>query len=317
MIVTHNTIVPFRPQRGVIDALVNPEWSATAYGNQKFLRRMGFFPRFLPLCVRTDHAPGIPAHLSNDVFTDAPYYLFHSAVYAEFVKESNVPCKVDTFCSPFVYYLLKSNLRRKNGNGSLYFYAHGNNEISPLKSIDIVIDDIRKLPKEFFPVTVCLHYQDLINSVHHSFISEGFDVVCMGNPNDWNFIENYFSILNEFKYTLSSNFSSYSLYSTYFGIPFSLVGEESKFLNHSNTHIPLGEYSTSNEDSNYYKEYKNLFGQLSYEVSESQKVFVDEYLGVRNLSRFRLTYILYRAFFYCLFRLRYWRKYFNYLKLKL
>jgi hypothetical protein len=314
MIVDNNLKVPFKPKRQFIDKLVNPEWSATAYGNQKWIRRMGFFPRFLPLCIKTDHAPGIPSKTGNEIYTSAPFILFHSQEHANFIKTLINPKKVKTFCSPFVFYLSRNKIKEADRNGSLYFYAHGNNEIKPLKPILEVIEDIKNLPLEFHPVTICLHYQDLINKTHLHFLNQNYKVICMGNPNDWNFIENYYENLNKFKYTLSSNFSSYSLYSINFGIPFSLIGNESKFLNHANNHIPIGEYTTTDINSNYYKQIKKLFTNLSYFVDSEQKKFVDQYLGVDNLNRLELFTILYFSFIKCLFNLKFWKKYLFFLK---
>jgi hypothetical protein len=315
MQINFNTKIPFKPKRLLIDKLMNPIWSATAYGNQKWIRRYAFYPRFLPLCIATDHAPGIPAEVSKTYFTDAPFTLIHSEIYCNYLREISQN-KFIPFKSPFVFYTKNKKVKLQNDrNGSIYFYAHGNNEVLPTKRIDDIISDISNLPKRYFPITICLHYQDLINKVHLDFISKGFKVICMGNPNDWNFIENYYNNLSTYKYAFSSNFSSYSLYCTNFGIPFGLLGEESLFNNLNDNTISKGLYKGYLDNSDYSTTFHSLFNKLPTEVvNNEQLAFVNEYLGVESgLSRLQLSIYLYRALIISIFKLKFWNKYFKYL----
>jgi hypothetical protein len=315
MIINLDTIIPFKPKRLFIDKLMNPIWSATAYGNQKWIRRYGFYPRFLPLCIATDHAPGIPSEPSKTYFTNSPYTLIHSEKYCNYLREIS-PNKFIPYMSPFVFYTKKNNIKPYNNrNGSIYFYAHGNNEVLPTKRVDDIIFDISLLPTKYFPITICLHYQDLINKVHLDFIKKGFKVICMGNPNDWNFIENYYEHLSNFKYSFSSNFSSYSLYCINFNIPFSLIGDESLFNNFNDNSISKGLYRGYLDNSEYSRNFHALFKHLPVEnISQEQMDFVNEYLGVKTgLSRLHLSYCLYRALLISIFNYKFWIKYFKYI----
>lgn len=315
MEINANTTIPFKPKRLFIDKLMNPIWSATAYGNQKWIRRYAFYPRFLPLCIATDHAPGIPAEVSKTYFTNAPFTLIHSEKYCNYLREISQN-KFIPFKSPFVFYAQRKKVKRKiESSGSIFFYAHGNNEVLPTKRVDDIINDLSNLPTKYLPITICLHYQDLINKVHFEFINQGFKVICMGNPNDWDFIENYYDNLSRYKYAFSSNFSSYSLYCTNIGIPFSLIGEESLFNNLSDNTISKGLYKGYLDDSEYSRTFKSLFNNLPSEfVTKEQMIFVNEYLGVESgLSRLQLSLYLYRAFITSIMKYKLWVKYFKYL----
>lgn len=316
MEITFNTTIPFKPFRLFIDKLMNPIWSATAYGNQKWIRKMGFYPRFLPLCVATDHAPGIPSEPSKTYFTNAPFTFFHSKSYC-FWLQKFCTNKLRPFFSPFVFYKNTYGIKLDdNREGSIYFYAHGNSEVKPTKNIKSIISDLTELPNSYQPVTICLHYQDLINDVHREFLNNNFKVICMGNPNDWNFIENYYNNLKKFKFSLSSNFSSYSLYCVNFGLPFGLIGEPSLFFNDGDTSISEGIYSGYLENSEYSNGFKKLFQGLPGDtVTNDQLNFVNLYLGVEEpFSRFKFSYYLYASLLISFFNLNSWKSYLSYIK---
>jgi hypothetical protein len=317
MIITQNIKLPFKPRRKFFDKLFNPETTATIYGNQKWIRKIALYPRFLPLCIKTDHSPGIPFDITKDIHTNARYMFFQSEKYIKEIKKKPVKTSIKLYTNPLCfyydnYYKQSDNLIKK---GSLYFYAHGNNEVKPTKNINDVIIDLNNLDQKYQPITICLHYQDLINNVHLDFLNS-FKVVCIGNPNDWDYIENFVREVKKYKYTFSSNFSSYSLYSIYLGIPFSLIGTESKFINNGDNLIPQGVYESMNPDSDYAKYIKKNFviNKINENISNEDLTFVNEYLGITsNFKRINFIFYVYYSFIFSLFRFKFYKKYIQYL----
>ena len=100
MIITKDVKLPFTTSRKFIDKLFNPESTATIYGNQKWIRKIALYPRFLPLCIKTDHSPGIPFSINKDIDTNARYMFFQSEKYITDLKKLKVKTSIKLYTNP-------------------------------------------------------------------------------------------------------------------------------------------------------------------------------------------------------------------------
>jgi hypothetical protein len=275
-------------------------WTAELYSFGKYIRKYGFFPQFLPIYIYTDHGPG--------AFTDGPsaYELestaevqfYHSTRMVENWKKSSAkkPCYV--LYSPAVFYRRKNKIEKLNqAEGTISFPAHTTPSIEDVSNIEIYIEQLKNLPAQFQPVSVCLHMHDINKGQHKIFMKHNIPVYTAGNSADPRFIERFYDILKNFKYSTSNMIGSYAYYSVEMGIPFSVYGNPQKFINNDDPNITKGEWNPYNEYE-YYRKVYELFNDLNTEISIDQKDLVEKELGIYDgLSRFDMAKVLYKIYF--------------------
>src|SRR5690606_30486822 len=81
------------------------------------------------------------------------------------------------------------------------------------------------------PVTICLHFVDVLKGKHRLFEEAGFRCVTAGHMFNKDFISNFYKIVTNFKYSLSNDIGSHTFYSIELVIPFSLMGDPAKVQN--------------------------------------------------------------------------------------
>ncbi len=279
-------------------------WTAEVYGFGKYIRQYGYFPKWLPLCINTDHGPGTrDAPAPHELTSTAPVQVYHSSIR---VKQWKGVSKKPCYCiySPFVFYRRKNNVKQSSdARGTIAFPAHSTDAIDDTSDIQVYIDQLRMLPAEFQPVSVCLHMSDIKKGLHKKFIQNGFTVYTAGHAFNDEFIDRFYSIVKNFKYSTSNLAGSYLYYCVELGVPFFLYGEGPAFVNKSDPNIEKGVY-TSYKKQKSYQELVGLFSTASNSVTEEQRAFVYRGLGVEDgLSRIQMCATLYYSLFRCIFRL--------------
>ncbi|WP_276373585.1 hypothetical protein [Chryseolinea sp. H1M3-3] len=277
-------------------------WTSEVYGFGAVLRKYGFFPGSLPLNIYLSHGLSVsekpsPYELKND----APFMLYFSPrLVKEYKKNSDKKC----YCviSPNVFYRRYNKIAPDaNAKGSLAFLSHTTPMIENKMNLVNYILQLKALPDEFHPISICLHYHDVIKGVYKIFFDYGFEVVTVGNPYHELFIERFYTLIRRFRYTTSNEIGSYTFYCSELGIPFFLYGSEPELYNNGDPSIEAGEYK-SYKSTEQYKKVKTLFSTIRKEVTPEQKRFVEEELGIYDsIGRWKMAYILYYAYFifYC------------------
>jgi hypothetical protein len=77
---------------------------------------------------------------------------------------------------------------------------------------------------------------------HKVFMSHGLPCVTAGHNSDSRFIERFYNIMRNFRYTSSNLIGTYTSLSLEMNIPFFIYGPREKYINKSDPNIPLGEY---------------------------------------------------------------------------
>ena len=206
------------------------------------------------------------------------------------------PCYV--LYSPAVFYRRKNKIEKLNqAEGTIAFPAHTTPSIEDVSNIEIYIEQLKNLPAQFQPVSVCLHMHDINKGQHKIFMKHNIPVYTAGNSADPRFIERFHDILKNFKYSTSNMIGSYAYYSVEMGIPFSVYGNPQKFINNDDPNITKGEWNPYNEYE-YYRKVYELFNDLNTEISVEQKDLVEKELGIYDgLSRFDMAKVLYKIYF--------------------
>ena len=270
-------------------------WTTEVYGLGKFIRKYGYYPKWLPLCVYTDHGPREHKPSKYELESSAPVQMYHSPNSVKHWKKvSDKPCYC--YLSPFVYYRRTNGISvDQNAKGTIAFPAHTTPAIDDISDIQTYIDDLQKLPEEFQPVSVCLHMHDINKGVHNKFIAAGFPVYTAGHASDYDYIERFYSIIKQFKYGTSNTFGSYIFYCIELGIPFSIIGAKQKFINKSDPNVVIGEYDPYKECM-HYREASDLFAGINTVINQNQREYVNFHLGLKDtISRKKMAAVLYYA----------------------
>jgi len=275
-------------------------WPVEIYSFGKHIRKYAFYPKFLPICVYSDHSPGtfgndIPKH---ELESDAPVQFYHSFERVKlFKKYSNKKCY--GLYSPLVFYRKNNKINKlKDAKGTLFFLAHSTGFVDDINDPKEYINDINSIPEKFKPVSICLHSQDILKNKHKPFIENGFDVYCAGHYSNNDFAENFYKILRKFKYSSSNIIGAYTYYSIEMDIPFFIWGRKERFINSGEIGIKIGNFDPSDYCDTYKLHYK-LFSSVSGVISRQQKDVSIECLGLKTgLGRFRMSFILYKSYFY-------------------
>lgn len=273
-----------------------PYWTSEIYGFGKHIREYASYPWWLPICVNTDH--GVTNRdfpIKSELESDAPYQLFHSPYLVKRWKTlSRKPC----FClfSPYVFYRRKNNICQiSSPKGTISFPGHSTDSIDDLLSPKKYINQLKQLPDQYHPISICLHYHDINKGLHRIYLDEGFEVFTAGNPSHPKFTERFYDILKNFKYSTSNWIGSYIYYSVEMGIPFFLHGSPPEYFNKDDGNLEKG-FVNSFHKQKYIKDCLELFSVKEDFISKDQASHVHKILGLSDgLSSLQLKKILYFA----------------------
>jgi hypothetical protein len=276
----------------------SPYWTAEIYSLGKYIRKYGYYPSFLPLCIYTDHGAGIigcPPY-EHELNSDAPCQFYHAPkAVEEWRKVSSKPCYV--LYSPSVFYRkLRKIEKAQDAKGTIAYPAHTTPSIEDVSDVEEYIKQLLNLPERFQPISVCLHMHDVIKGKFKIFQKYNIPVYTAGNSSDDRFIERFYSILRNFSYATSNMVGSYLYYAVEMGIPFSIYGNREVFINKEDTNITIGEWDPYKE-SRHYREAFDLFNGLYTDITQEQRSLVENDLGLsEGISRFHMSVVLYRSF---------------------
>lgn len=276
-------------------------WVSEVYGLGRAFREYAYFyPQKIPLYVYSAH--GIyfcDKPVKHELESEAPVQLFNwDKFIQEFKKKSSKPCyKVEW---PYLYYIKKNGFKRvEDPEGTIVYPSHSTPLDKETFDIQKYIEQLKSLPEKFQPISICLHKHDIDKGVHNKYIEAGFKVFTAGHYSDERYIDRFYEILKNFKYSTSNEISSYTFLSVNFGIPFFTYGESSKIVNLEDINYAKGELKFQEFDG--YQDAYQLFLRNPLEndisISQEQIDYVNDKLGVgADMSRLKFTIILWWAF---------------------
>ncbi len=284
-------------------------WTAEIYGFGRHIREYACYPKWLPLCINTDHGPGFrDTPLPSELSSSAPVQFYHAPSRVKsWPTFSGKAC----YClfSPYVFFRRKAGIvQSAMAKGTIAFPAHTTSSIDDVSNIQHYIEQLKALPDVYQPVSICLHVSDICKGLHREFSDNGFEVFSAGTVQDERFAENFYQIIRNFKYATSNIGGGYLYYCVEMGLPFFLYGNEPNYINRGDQNIENGQY-TSYKQHSAYQEMEALFSRPVLEITPAQVEFVGTGLGLRDgISRTAMSLILYGTLLKCIFSLR-WLKY--------
>lgn len=279
--------------------------SSVQYGFSKIIRKMSFYPSFLPICAYFEHSSPpfydeiweIDCQFLTDIF-------FHRKDFTDQWNEKFKPihkAKARTFTSPFAWYQKKYNVSvDNNAKGSLFFIHHTREGVEREHDKLKILNKIENLDSVFQPVTFCFYYLDVLKGLHKEYQELGYTIVTAGTKDNPNYIEEFYNLVKDYKYALTNSIGGHLLFSIKIGIPVSY------FEDLEPTHISsLKGFDDSRirlKNSKVYQKAKLLFKGVNKSINQEQFEYVNIMLGVeRGTNRLKLMLILYKSLFSYIF----------------
>lgn len=279
-----------------------PYWTAEIYSFGKYIRKYGYYPKFLPLAIYTDHGAG---RIENKPYkdtleTDAPTMFYHSPESVKIWKKfSKKPCYA--FFSPFVFCRRINKIEKSDqAKGTIAFPTHMTADIDDLSDMKKYIEDLKALPEKFQPVSVCLHMTDVRKGRHKIFMENGLPVFTAGG-NSAGFADRFYGILKNFAYATSNLIGSTTYYSVEMGVQFFIYGDKPILINNGDANVPAGEYDFY-AGHKHYQELHKMFSTLDCGITDEKRKVIEYDLGVYDgVSRLKMSWLLYSSLFKWIF----------------
>jgi len=273
----------------------SPFWVNEVYSIGHWLKKYALYPTKLPLCNYIDHGMPDDTIPKHEIENEAPLiFKFPPRLVEEYKKVSKKP--VYCLMNPTIFYRLKNKIKQnQEAKGTLFFVAHSTPIIDDNINWEHFIINLNNIPEQFKPIDICLHNHDIVKGLDNIFKLNKFKVVCIGNPNNKDFVKDFYSILKNYKFTMSNLIGSYTFYSVEMNIPFSLFGEEPKYYNKGDENIEFGDYDSYKSQPTYQKAFA-LFNNFYNKITNEQNEFVNFELGkTQTIGRIKACLLLYKA----------------------
>lgn len=276
-------------------------WPMELYSHGKMIRRFACFPSFFPLIAYGVHSSGTRGNhqvAKHELETTAPVFFAFSKKTVEKYKKKTGKA---SYCmiSPAVFYRRHKSIEQvKNHKGTIAFFSHSTPSIDMLDSVLPYIEKLKELPKNYHPVTVCLHMHDINKGEHTLFQKHGFTVVTAGNTSSYSFIDNFYSLLQQFSYSTSSMIGAYTGLSIEMDIPFFTYGSLPRYENKKDLNLPYGEYKPYQNEPIHRDWHERLkLEKFNGTIDPTLKKEVLTELGVYDsISRIKMSGILWKNF---------------------
>ena len=278
------------------------ESESSSFG--KTFRAWAHFPNFLPLYICSDHG----VHWESKCWpneTQSPY-----KVYFTWNKKKNdlmkrvhqkKSCHVP---HPWVFYRKKYfKLPQTQRRGTLVYFPHSNDTTSPVfDDLDRYINGLKSLPDKYQPVVICLSYADVEKGEHKKLRKYNIPLVTAGAMRSQDFVNRFYSLLGNFRFSSSANIGSHTYYAIEAGVSFLLYGEYPEYLIKGSIAVPDGRLNLQdygdNDDIAEFTRMKILFSAENDQVTTEQYAIVSKYLGLDSgMTRWKASLILWRELF--------------------
>ncbi len=238
--------------------------------------------------------------LRTDLDTDADIMFTWSKKFKDlWEEESTIPCYV--LGAPFVHFRhIKKIKQSKDARGTIAFPTHSTEESQIEYSIDDYCEQLRNLPEEFQPVTICLHHHDVATyKIHEEYIKRDFlNIVCatLNQTPKYQFPTGFYLNLCNHKYATSNAMGTCAFYAVEMGIPFFLLGDAPIFNNSKGFDLnsPKRKIVFDRQSTPATEKFYDLFNiEDKTVITSAQKEYVYSELGINDcLSREEIAKIL-------------------------
>lgn len=250
------------------------------YGHANFFKQYIGLPQEYKFKFIIEHGVYLTKQVSDTeletnfptVFTSSDYRIM---VYKKYNKKAfNI--------GPFIHYAphfysvrkIISEKKRLRKN-ILVFPGHSLKDLLEQYDNERLIDNIRKISKDFDSIRFCLYWVDIQKGFHKFYQNLGFECVSAGHILDPNFVPRLKSLIKIADLTISNDASTHVGYCVYMNKPHIIFHKFPKL----ETSDKWRKLTLDFWSSKPYKETLEAFSSVNYKITPKQKEVVRRYFG--------------------------------------
>jgi hypothetical protein len=173
-------------------------------------------------------------------------------------------------------------------NGVVFFPVHGSGGIQTLGIDDLEsVRFLSALEIDSRFLRICIFHGDLSSDRVKRFTDMGFEICSLGDPSAPEFIDNFYSLLENAKLLVSEDYGSHVPLATEFGIPVQILPRKITSINLETQAIEDG-FGVPEYEENISHVY-SLYSDAYSEVQPSQKLWSEKILGLEFEHRLAKT----------------------------
>lgn len=275
-------------------------WTSEIYGKGLAFRKMANYPKFIPLFFLSDHGVNISAVIPKDILetkskTRKEFYLTWSREnLMKFAGNKNI--KLVGIVHPWISYRKKMRINlSENRQGTIFFPLHSapgwKINIDNRNGDPLSIAFLQQLSIDYYPVSVSIHTHDWDSSMHSEYKKAGFNIISFGNSMNYNYVENFYSIVRNYRYAISESWGSHVAILSEFGIPCKIIHKKILVTDEKNVKVH------DDLHSNRLKEVAKIFAKLNDSVTKEQSDLAQKYLGFEFINSRKTTFIIWYSIF--------------------
>ena len=278
------------------------ESERTSFG--KTFRKLIRYPSFLPLFFSSDHyVDMLTSYRSNESNPTYSIYFTWNEKKSEILRKV---FDVDAYHveHPWLHYRRRNfPVHSQSGTGTLIFWPHSHDNLNVSIDFNLVTRELSNLPSQYHPLAVCISSHDVKAGLHKKLRILGLPIYTAGNINSQQFVDRFYTLLDEFKYAGGFYLGSHIYYCQEYGVPYvaldyNIVEMESK----ANDGIPDGKFDFIAKDypdpyqRSLFDTWYSSLKEHSETVSDEQMEFAKINLGCYSTTSIRkIRLLVYRA----------------------
>lgn len=188
-------------------------------------------------------------------------------------------------------------------SGVLYFFPHSNSLTRrEFGDLGILRQELSEIQNTLGVVTICLSFHDVHTPLIGLLRSWGFPLVTAGNSSHHAFIDRFYSLVYQFRYTASSSVGSHTYYSIEAGVPHFLIRTKAEFVRRATKTsaerpIDFSDYGDEDDLAEISK-FELSLNKITPAPTKTQVGFVNEKLSVgQGITGRRAAQLLWLEFF--------------------
>lgn len=277
-----------RPFRNGFSVWAAWESERTSFG--KTFRKQISYPRFLPLFFCSDHyVDMLTSFRENEANPTYPLYFSWNrekclklrslyGVNAVHVQHPWIP-----------YRRKKYKYRNHDAKGTLVFWPHSSEQLTVQIDMERVEEQLSRIPEKYEPLSICISAHDVQLGLLPKIRRLNYPIFTVGNLQDQRFVDRFYQLVNNFKYSAGFYPGSHIYYLHEFGIPYlALDYSHVTMTSHGNPAFVDGKIdllAKDYPDSIQRKAFEDWYKKMqdySDEVTSDQMAFALEQLGCNS-----------------------------------
>ena len=208
-----------RPSRNGLSVWATWESERTSFG--KTFRKMIGYPKFLPLFFSSDHyVDMLTSYRENEANPTYPLYLTWNKEKCSKLRNDYSVDAIHVQHPWISYRRKKFSVRNKESNGTLLFWPHSSQHLNVQLDMEKVKQSLSAIPEKYKPISICISAHDIQLGLLPKIRTLNYPIYTVGNVQDQRFVDRFYTLVNNFRFSAGFFPGSHVYYLHEFGIPY-------------------------------------------------------------------------------------------------